>query len=111
MHSGCNAPKLADRKGVSARDCRAPPGRQWCVHSAETLCPVWRTIRPLTLVGGMILGLGASAAAAEECTRVTDPIETDRPDVTDSAVVVPRIAPTRTGLRRQVVVFGAVSKL
>ena len=40
------------------------------------------------LVAGFLAGL-ASVAAAGECTRQNAPIETDRPDVTNSAVVVP----------------------
>jgi len=40
------------------------------------------------LVAGLLTGF-ASAATAGECTGPNSPIETDRPDVTNSAVVVP----------------------
>jgi Putative MetA-pathway of phenol degradation len=41
------------------------------------------------LVGGSLAGFGASGAAAYECTPPDKPIETDRPDVTNSSIVVP----------------------
>jgi hypothetical protein len=38
----------------------------------------------------LVLAVSATpAAAAEECTQTSSPIETDRPDVTNSSVVVP----------------------
>ena len=39
------------------------------------------------LVGASLAGIGSAAAA--QCTQPDSPIETDRPDVTNSAIVVP----------------------
>jgi hypothetical protein len=38
---------------------------------------------------GVAVSLGASTAAAQECTQPDHPIETDRPDATNSSIVVP----------------------
>ena len=43
----------------------------------------------LALVGGFLASFGASGAAANECTQPSKPIETDRPDFTNSSIVVP----------------------
>jgi hypothetical protein len=42
------------------------------------------------LIGLSFSALGASAAAADQCPQKEGPIETDRPDVTNSSVVVPQ---------------------
>jgi hypothetical protein len=41
------------------------------------------------LLGGLLASFETSKAAASGCTSQNDPIETDRPDVTNSSVVVP----------------------
>jgi Putative MetA-pathway of phenol degradation len=38
---------------------------------------------------GFLAGLAVSAALADECTQPSNPIETDRPDTTNSSIVVP----------------------
>jgi hypothetical protein len=38
---------------------------------------------------GYLVSLPASPAAAEECTQPSNPIETDRPDITNSSIVLP----------------------
>jgi hypothetical protein len=43
----------------------------------------------LAVAGVTTANLCASAAAAEECTQPRNPIETDRPDTTNSAIVLP----------------------
>jgi len=43
---------------------------------------------PAALLGACLAGFAANAAA-EGCTQPSNPIETDRPDVTNSAIVVP----------------------
>jgi len=43
----------------------------------------------LVLLGGFLASFGTSGAAANECTQPSQPIETDRPDVTNSSIVVP----------------------
>jgi Putative MetA-pathway of phenol degradation len=43
----------------------------------------------VAVVGATTANLCASPAAAEECTQPRNPIETDRPDTTNSAIVVP----------------------
>jgi hypothetical protein len=45
-----------------------------------------RALRLAALVAGSLAGIGAAAAA--ECPQPNSPIETDRPDVTNSAIVV-----------------------
>jgi hypothetical protein len=47
-----------------------------------------RTLRLAALVATSLTGFESFAAAAE-CTQPSDPIETDRPDVTNSSIVVP----------------------
>jgi hypothetical protein len=42
----------------------------------------------VALVSGSLAGLGG-APAAEQCTQTSNPIETDRPDTTNSSIVVP----------------------
>ena len=48
-------------------------------------------MRSLTMAAflGYLASLGASQAAADECTQPSSPIETDRPDITNSSVVLP----------------------
>jgi hypothetical protein len=41
------------------------------------------------LLSGGLVSLAVSAAAAEKCTQPSSPIETDRPDVTNSSIVLP----------------------
>src|SRR5579862_3295689 len=41
------------------------------------------------LVGCCLAGVGAVGAAAQQCTQPGNPIATDRPDVTNSSIVVP----------------------
>jgi hypothetical protein len=48
-----------------------------------------RTLRVIAFVGGTLAAFGAGAAAAGECPQPNKPIETDRPDVTNSSSVVP----------------------
>ena len=48
-----------------------------------------RFLRSAAFIGGSLLALGAPALAADECTRPDKPIETDRPDTTNSSTVVP----------------------
>ena len=48
-----------------------------------------RFLRSAAFIGGSMLALGAPALAADECTRTDKPIETDRPDTTNSSTVVP----------------------
>jgi len=43
-----------------------------------------------TLIGLSLAVLGASAAAADQCPQKESPITTDRPDVTNSSLVVPQ---------------------
>src|SRR5258708_27644751 len=38
---------------------------------------------------GYLASLAAFAAGAEECTQPSNPIETDRPDITNSSIVLP----------------------
>ena len=47
-----------------------------------------RVLALTALVGGSVAGF-QSAAVARECTSPSSPIETDRPDVTNSSIVVP----------------------
>jgi outer membrane putative beta-barrel porin/alpha-amylase len=47
----------------------------------------FRTIAALSV--SMLVHLGAPAAAADGCPKPSDPIATDRPDVTNSSLVVP----------------------
>ena len=47
------------------------------------------SFRRAAFIGGTVICLSASAAAAGECTQPSSPIETDRPDTTNSSVVVP----------------------
>jgi outer membrane putative beta-barrel porin/alpha-amylase len=49
--------------------------------------PPIRALGLAALVAGSLAGIGCAAAA--ECTQRDSPIETDRPDVTNSAIVVP----------------------
>jgi hypothetical protein len=42
------------------------------------------------LIGLSLVAVAASAAAAEQCPQNESPIDTDRPDVTNSSVVVPQ---------------------
>jgi Putative MetA-pathway of phenol degradation len=49
--------------------------------------PRFRTTAALSLCA--LIRLGASAAAADGCPQPSDPIATDRPDVTNSSIVVP----------------------
>jgi hypothetical protein len=44
---------------------------------------------PSVLLAALISGCLASAATAEQCTQASSPIETDRPDVTNSSIVLP----------------------
>jgi hypothetical protein len=46
-------------------------------------------LRLAAVVCGSLACFGASGAAADECTQPSHPIETDRPDVTNSSIVVP----------------------
>jgi hypothetical protein len=46
-----------------------------------------RALRLAALVAASLAGIGSAAAA--ECTQPDSPIETDRPDATNSSVVVP----------------------
>jgi hypothetical protein len=41
------------------------------------------------LLSGGLVSFAVSAATAEECTQPSSPIETDRPDVTNSSIVLP----------------------
>jgi hypothetical protein len=50
--------------------------------------PPRRALRFAALVAASLTGIG-SAAAAAQCTQPDSPIETDRPDVTNSPIVVP----------------------
>jgi hypothetical protein len=47
-----------------------------------------RVIALIALVGGAMAAFEATAVAGE-CTTPSSPIETDRPDVTNSSIVVP----------------------
>src|SRR4029077_12294840 len=38
---------------------------------------------------GYLASVAAFTAGAEECTQVSNPIETDRPDITNSSIVLP----------------------
>jgi hypothetical protein len=38
---------------------------------------------------GCLASVAAFTAGAEECTQVSNPIETDRPDITNSSIVLP----------------------
>src|SRR5262252_5944946 len=51
--------------------------------------PPIRALRLAALVAASLASIGSAAAAAAQCTQPDSPIETDRPDVTDSAIVVP----------------------
>jgi hypothetical protein len=46
-----------------------------------------RILRAIALAGGSAVSFAGAATA--ECTRSDSPIETDRPDVTNSSTVVP----------------------
>ena len=46
-------------------------------------------LRALSVAAVLAVSLIATAAAAAECTQPNAPIETDRPDVTNSSIVVP----------------------
>jgi Putative MetA-pathway of phenol degradation len=48
-----------------------------------------RLVRLIGIYAGAWMSLGATFAAADECTQPSSPIETDRPDTTNSAIVVP----------------------
>jgi hypothetical protein len=43
----------------------------------------------LALISTSLAGLGVSVATAEECPQKESPIATDRPDVTNSSLVLP----------------------
>src|SRR5262252_4810189 len=51
--------------------------------------PPIRALRLAALVAASLASIGSAAAAAAQCTQPDSPIETDRPDVTNSAIVVP----------------------
>lgn len=55
------------------------------VDAAQT--PSRRSLRLTALVSGTLAGIVSAAAA--ECTQPGSPIQTDRPDVTNSSIVVP----------------------
>jgi opacity protein-like surface antigen len=55
------------------------------VETAET--PPIRALRFIALAAASLAGIGSAVAA--ECTQPDSPIETDRPDVTNSSIVVP----------------------
>jgi outer membrane putative beta-barrel porin/alpha-amylase len=55
------------------------------VDAAQT--PSRRSLRLAAVVSGTLAGIVSAAAA--ECTQPSSPIETDRPDVTNSSIVVP----------------------
>jgi Putative MetA-pathway of phenol degradation len=66
--------------------------QEWSVpHSTTvTVTSSVRFLRLVPLLAASLASLsGASKASAAECTQRSDPIETDRPDTTDSSVVVP----------------------
>src|SRR3984885_2818160 len=48
-----------------------------------------RSLRSAAFLVGSVVTLGASAAASKECTQPSNPIETDRPDTTNSSIVAP----------------------
>jgi hypothetical protein len=48
-----------------------------------------RFLRSTAFIGGSLAAIGAPALAANECTLPSNPIETDRPDTTNSSIVVP----------------------
>lgn len=48
-----------------------------------------RTLSVIVLVAATLAAFGASAAVADECPQPNKPIETDRPDITNSSSVVP----------------------
>jgi len=50
--------------------------------------PPIRALRLAALVAASLASIGSAAAAAAQCTQPDSPIETDRPDVTNSAIVV-----------------------
>jgi len=52
-----------------------------------TRTPPIRTLKLAALVAASLAGIGSAAAA--ECPQPDSPIETDRPDVTNSSIVVP----------------------
>jgi hypothetical protein len=58
---------------MTQADAARPPSRQ--------------SLRVAALVSGTLAGIVSAAAA--ECTQPNSPIETDRPDVTNSSIVVP----------------------
>jgi hypothetical protein len=41
------------------------------------------------MIGSLLIGLAPAAAYAEACEQPSDPIDTDRPDTTNSALVIP----------------------
>jgi hypothetical protein len=57
-------------------------------------CPIggseMRFVGSAALIGLSLSVLGTSAAAADQCPQKDSPIVTDRPDVTDSSLVVPQ---------------------
>ena len=55
------------------------------VDAAQT--PPIRTLKLAALVATSLVGIGSAVAA--ECPQPDNPIETDRPDVTNSSIVVP----------------------
>jgi hypothetical protein len=54
-----------------------------------TLTPPIRTLKLAALVAASFAGIGAAAAA--ECEQPDSHIETDRPDVTNSAIVATQL--------------------
>jgi hypothetical protein len=68
--------------------------RQCAIVVAPVLHQEVRLMRSLALLlaavlGGGLVSLAVSMAAAEECTQPSSPIETDRPEVTNSSIVLP----------------------
>jgi hypothetical protein len=66
--------------------------QEWSVpHCTNvTVTSSVRFLRLVALLAASVASLsGASAASAAECTQPSNPIETDRPDTTNSSVVVP----------------------
>jgi outer membrane putative beta-barrel porin/alpha-amylase len=61
------------------------------IHAADAVfinsMPGFRTIATLALCA--LVDLSAPVAAADGCPKPSDPIATDRPDVTNSSIVVP----------------------
>jgi hypothetical protein len=68
---------------LSARSCCSA-----ILSPAAARMSLMRALRLAALVATSLIGFESFAAAAE-CTQPSDPIETDRPDVTNSSIVVP----------------------